>query len=247
MTAAPAYAVTDREMMTPTQVFDILLTALGPQHWWPAETPFEVAVGAVLTQNTAWANVEKAITTLRKAGALTPSALLALPESELAQLIRPAGYHNVKARYLRTMTSWVADRAGGDISRLASESPAALRDELLALHGVGKETADSILLYAVGLPVFVIDAYTLRIGARLHLLPEHADYDTAQRMFTTQLPASLSTYQEYHALVVRVAKEHCRTRPICDGCPLASCCPSARRVVRQEHRARRMPAREAST
>ena len=234
-------------MMTPGQVFDILLAALGPQHWWPAETPFEVAVGAVLTQNTAWTNVEKAVTALRSADALTPSSLLALPESELAQLIRPAGYHNVKARYLRTMASWVEERAGGNISRLASVNPAALRNELLALRGVGKETADSILLYAVGLPVFVIDAYTLRTGTRLHLLPEHADYDAAQRMFTDQLPASLSAYQEYHALVVRVAKQHCRTRPICDGCPLASRCPSAHRVVQRLHGKRRLPAQEASS
>ena len=246
MTAAPAYAVTDREMMTPALVFDILFTSWGPQHWWPAETPFEVAVGAVLTQNTAWTNVEKAITQLKAARALTPPSLLALPEQELARLIRPAGYHNVKARYLRTLASWVQERAAGDIASLASEDPVALRNELLALRGVGKETADSILLYAVGQPVFVVDAYTLRTGIRLQLLPHQVDYDTAQRTFTAQLPADLSTYRECHALLVRMAKEHCRTRPICDGCPLESRCPSAHQVLQKSQAARRLPAGEAS-
>lgn len=228
-------------------VYEILFTAWGLQHWWPAETPFEVAVGAVLTQNTAWTNVEKAVTRLKAAGALTVRSLLAVPEQELAQLIRPAGYCNVKARYLRTMASWVLQRAAGNLSSLVAEDPETLRDELLSLRGIGKETADSILLYAVGMPVFVIDAYTLRTGSRLHLLSQRSDYDAAQRMFTTQLPADLSTYQECHALLVRLAKEHCRPRPACAGCPLELHCPSAHHVVQRPRAARRITASERAS
>lgn len=235
-----------RANLSCNDAYRVLSAAWGAQHWWPAETPFEVAVGAVLTQNTAWTNVEKAIAQLKAARALTPPSLLALPESELAGLIRPAGYHNVKARYLRTLTSWVQERAAGDIASLASEDPGALRNELLALRGVGKETADSILLYAIGQLAFVVDAYTLRTGIRLRLLPQQVDYDTAQRTFTAQLPADLSIYQECHALLVRMAKEHCRTRPMCDGCPLESRCPSAHQVVLKPRAARPTPARETT-
>ncbi|MHB8072099.1 MAG: endonuclease III domain-containing protein, partial [Candidatus Cryosericum sp.] len=179
--------------------------------------------------------------------ALTALSLLALSESDLAQMIRSAGTCNVKTRYLRTLASWIQRRAAGDLSSLASEDPETLRDELLALRGVGKETADSILLYAVGQPAFVIDAYTLRAGTRLRLLPEHVDYDTAQHIFTTQLPADLHTCQECHALLVRLAKEHCRARPVCDACPLESRCPSAHQVVLKPRSTRRTPARETTS
>ncbi len=213
-----------------SELFDLLFKAWGPQHWWPGETPFEVAVGAVLTQNTAWTNVAKAIGQLKAAGMLTAASLSAVPESELAQLIHSAGYCNVKARYLGTLASWIQRRAGGDFSSLVSEDPATLRNELLALHGIGQETADSILLYAIGQPVFVIDAYTLRIAAMLRLLPQGTRYGTAQQFFTAQLPADPHVYNEYHALLVHLAKEYCRIRPFCTGCPLESRCPSAHQV-----------------
>lgn len=212
--------------MNASELLSLLLTAWGPQHWWPGETPFEVAVGAVLTQNTAWTNVQKAIVRLRAADAMSPAALLALPASTLVKLIRPAGYYTVKAGYLRTLAEWVQEHAEGDLSSLASRNPAALRGELLSLRGIGKETADSILLYAVGLPVFVIDAYTLRIASRLGLLPPAARYDDAQHFFHECLPHDARYYNEAHALLVRLGKTHCRTRPLCDGCPLAEQCPS---------------------
>jgi len=228
-------------------VYEVLSAAWGLQHWWPAETPFEVAVGAVLTQNTAWTNVEKAISQLKAARAMTPPSVLALPEQELARLIRPSGYHNVKARYLRTLASWVQVRAAGDIASLAADDPGALRNELLALRGVGKETADSILLYAIGQLAFVVDAYTLRTGTRLRLLPPQVDYDTAQRTFTKLLPADLSTYQECHALLVRMAKEHCSLRPLCTDCPLEQRCPSAHQIIYEPQIARRLRTGEASS
>jgi endonuclease III related protein len=236
-----------RANLSCNDVYDALSAAWGTQHWWPAETPFEVAVGAVLTQNTAWTNVEKAIAKLKTAGALTALSLLELSESDLAQLVRSAGTCNVKARYLRTLASWIQRRAAGDLSSLASEDPETLRNDLLALRGVGKETADSILLYAVGQPAFVIDSYTVRTGTRLHLVPEHVDYDAAQHIFMTQLPADLHTYQECHALLVRLAKEYCRVRPVCSGCPLESRCPSAHRVVQKPRAARRTPAWEMAS
>ena len=213
--------------MTPLQLFDILLTTFGPQHWWPGDTPFEVAIGAVLTQNTSWSNVEKAITSLKTANAMTATGLLALSASDLEQAIRPAGYYSVKARYLRTLALWVAQRAGGDLSTLASEDVGSLRSELLALRGVGRETADSILLYAIGKPAFVVDAYTRRIAARLDLLPENVTYDTTQQYFTTRLPEDAQLFNEFHALLVHLAKEHCRTKSVCPACPLEQRCPSA--------------------
>jgi endonuclease-3 related protein len=204
-----------------------LAAAWGPQHWWPGDTPFEVAVGAVLTQNTAWSNVEKAIASLKAANAMTATGLLALSASDLEQAIQPAGTYRVKARYLRTLAQWVAQRASGDLSRLASEDADALRCEMLALRGVGRQTADSILLYAIGKPVFVVDAYTRRIGSRLRLLPENATYESAQQYFIAGLPEDVHLFNEFHALLVRLAKEHCRARPLCLACPLERRCPSA--------------------
>jgi len=228
-------------------VYARLAAAWGPQHWWPGDTPFEVAVGAVLTQNTAWSNVEKAITSLKAADAMTATGLLALSASDLEQAIRPAGTYRVKARYLRTLALWVARRASGDLSSLASEDTDALRREILALHGVGRETADSILLYAIGKPAFVVDAYTRRIGARLHLLPENATYDFAQQYFIAGVPEDVPLFNEFHALLVRLAKEHCRTRPLCLACPLEPRCPSADASSATQHvvSVRTMPERRS--
>jgi endonuclease-3 related protein len=222
-------------MTTPLQLFNILFAASGPQHWWPGDTPFEIAVGAVLTQNTTWSNVEKAITSLKTANGMTAAGLLGLPVSDLEQAIRPAGYYRVKAQYLRTLVEWVSRRAAGDLSSLASEDTNALRCELLALRGVGRETADSILLYAIGKPVFVVDAYTRRIAARLRLVPEGAAYESTQQYFVARLPEDARLFNEFHGLLVHLAKEHCRARPVCLACPLEACCPSADRSPATEH------------
>ena len=235
-------------MMTPLQLFDILLTTFGPQHWWPGDTPFEVAIGAVLTQNTSWSNVEKAITSLKTANAMTATGLLALSASDLEQAIRPAGYYRVKARYVRTLAEWVSQRASGDLSSLMSEDTGALRCEILALHGVGKETADSILLYAIGKPAFVVDAYTRRIAARLCLLPDNATYESTQQYFVVRLPKDVHLFNEFHGLLVHLAKEHCQARPMCLACPLEQCCPSADASLATGHavRVRIMPERRTT-
>jgi endonuclease-3 related protein len=235
-------------MMTPLQLFDILLTTFGPQHWWPGDTPFEVAVGAVLTQNTTWSNVEKAITSLKAANAMTASSLLALSASDLEQAVWPTGYYRVKARYLRTLAVWVSQRATGDLSSLMSEDAGALRCEILALHGVGRETADSILLYAIGKPAFVVDTYTRRIAARLRLLPDTATYERTQQYFVARLPEDAHLLNEFHALLIRLAKEHCRARPVCLACPLEQCCPSADTSPATGHavRVRTMPERRTT-
>jgi len=206
-------------------VYRRLLARHGPQHWWPARTPFEVLVGAVLTQNTAWRNVERAIANLDAAGALAPEPLLALPPERLAELLRPSGYFNVKAGRLRAVVTWYRD-AGGH-PRLRRRTTHALRDALLALHGVGPETADDILLYAFARPVFVIDAYTRRLLARLGLASGDEPYETLRAAFEHALGADVPLFNEYHALIVAHAKHHCRPRPRCGGCPLRALCPAA--------------------
>lgn len=208
-------------------VHDRLLAAFGPQHWWPGETPFEVMVGAVLTQNTAWSNVERAIANLKGADALSVPAILGLEDAALAALIRPAGYFNVKARRLKALAEFL-DRAGvaGDPARLAEGAdPAALRQRLLGVHGIGEETADSILLYALGLPSFVVDAYTRRIFTRLGLIRGGERYGPQRRLFMDRLPADAALYNEYHALIVALGKDCCRPRPRCPACPLLDGCP----------------------
>ncbi len=203
------------------EVFRALERAFGPQHWWPARTPFEVMVGAVLTQNTAWANVERAIRALRAAGRLSVRRLHELPLDQLAALIRPAGYPNVKARRLRALTSLIVDRYGGRLDRLFREPTRRLRRILLATYGIGPETADSILLYAAGRPVFVVDAYTRRILERHGWADPDMSYDAMAQLFVRRLPRDTRMWNEYHALLVALAKRHCRARPKCEGCPLA--------------------------
>jgi endonuclease-3 related protein len=206
-------------------VYRRLHARYGPQHWWPARTPFEVIVGAVLTQNTAWSNVERAIANLEAAGALTPEALLALPLPELAALLRPSGYFNVKAGRLRAVCHWYV--AAGGRARLRRWSGGRLRAALLDLHGVGPETADDILLYAFDRPVFVIDAYTRRLFARLGLIVGDEPYAALGAAYEQALGADAPLFNEYHALIVRHAKEACRPRPRCAGCCLRRLCPSA--------------------
>lgn len=210
-------------------IHDRLLAHWGPQRWWPGETPFEVMVGAVLTQNTAWTNVEKAIAQLKAAHALSCQALLRLAPAALADLIRPAGYFNVKARRLQALCQFLQDRGvAAAPEALARQAPLpALRQALLAVHGVGEETADSILLYALNLPSFVVDAYTRRIFGRVGLLTGTPGYRDIQALFQAHLPADVALFNEYHALIVALGKDICRPRPRCQACPLHSVCARA--------------------
>jgi endonuclease-3 related protein len=214
------------------KVHDMLFAAYGPQHWWPAHTPFEVMVGAVLTQNTAWSNVEKAIANLHTANALDAEVILHAPLRRVAAWIRPAGYFNVKAKRLRNLCTWYVERGGEKkLRRMAS---AALRHELLAINGVGPETADDILLYAFNRPIFVIVAYTRRIFARLRLVEGNEPYDGIRQHIEQRLQAEargkrqmVALFNEYHALIVRHGKDMCKPRPRCELCCLAARCPSA--------------------
>jgi len=192
----------------------------GPTGWWPGDTPFEIIVGAILTQNTAWVNVERAIDNLKGAGALSPEAMGALPPEVLAELVRPSGYYNQKARKLADFLAFVGETYGGSVEAMAEAPLPQLRAQLLAVRGIGPETADSILLYACGKAVFVTDAYTERILSRHGLVPAGAGYDEVQALFTDNLPADVDLYAEYHGLIVHLGKEHCRRRkPLCEGCP----------------------------
>lgn len=192
----------------------------GPQHWWPGDSPFEVMVGAILTQNTNWRNVEKAIANLKAAELLDPRAIVESDPVLLAAALRPSGYYNQKAKKLRALCRWLLDRADGDPERLKGESVPALREELLELPGVGPETADSILLYALDAPTFVIDQYTYRVLTRHNLAPEETTYDEMKELFESTLPHDAKLYNEFHALLVAVGAERCRKTPKCDGCPL---------------------------
>jgi len=203
------------------ELYQILGETFGPQGWWPGDTPFEVAVGAILTQNTNWGNVARAIAVLKDRGLLEPQALHELPEAELAQLIRPAGYYNIKARRLKNFLDFLANHYGNSMDRMAGADLDKLRPALLTVKGIGPETADSILLYALSKPTFVVDAYTFRILSRHGLLPETCAYEELRQLFMTHLPLQVDLYQELHALLVRLGKEWCRPQPRCTACPMA--------------------------
>ncbi len=209
------------------QVYNKLLKHYGRQHWWPAKTPFEVMVGAILTQNTAWTNVERAIVRLESRACLTPQAILDAPLSELAEWLKPSGYFNLKAQRLRNYCQWYID--AGEFSRLSCIGTDALRKQLLAVNGIGPETADAILLYAFERPVFVIDAYTRRIFSRLKLLAGDAGYEALRHQFETGLQMDAAVFNEYHALIVCHAKGACKKRPDCIDCCLSCICPSCER------------------
>ena len=209
------------------RMYDAMLAHFGPRAWWPSKAgvetaagKVEVCAGAILTQNTNWKNVEKAIASLRAADGLSIAALHAMRVSKLARLIRSAGYFNVKARRLKSFVGAVVEQADGDIERFLSSPKGKLRERLLAISGVGPETADSMILYAAGKASFVIDAYTMRIFRRHGLLAESARYDDAKGMFEAALPAEAEIYNDYHAQIVSVGKEFCRKRARCEGCPL---------------------------
>ncbi len=201
--------------------FCILHSEFGPQHWWPGDTAFEMMVGAILTQNTNWGNVERALANLKSAGALNPRRLAELPPDRLAELIRPSGCFRVKAKRLREFVLWLRRKRPGTEMEFFRRTPTdRLRRELLGVHGIGPETADSILLYALRRRKFVVDAYTRRFLARHGLIAPDAAYDDIQSFFERNLPPSRRLYNEYHALIVRLGKEFCRAKPRCDRCPL---------------------------
>ena len=206
------------------QVYHFLLDHYGPQQWWPADDPFEVIIGAILTQSTAWTNVEKAIFNLKQAGALSPDALNRIPVVELADLIYPSGYYNTKARKLKAFVERLEESYGGSLQAMFARDITALRHELLSIYGIGQETADSIILYAARKPIFVVDAYTGRIAARLGLTPDKPDYAILQALFMDNLPHDEKLYNEYHALLVRHGKETCKRSPLCHHCCLSDLC-----------------------
>ena len=211
---------------TLTEVYQRLFDAFGPQHWWPATSPFEVVIGAVLVQNTNWQNVKKAIENLRRADLLQAHVLLAVAPEELEELVRPAGYFRIKARRLRSLLEFLVGQYDGSLEAMFATDPCTLREELLAVHGVGPETADSILLYAGGLPVFVVDTYTHRVFARHGWIGFDADYHMIQDHFQSGLPEDVKLYNEYHALLVYLGKHYCRKKkPQCEQCPLAEFLP----------------------
>jgi len=221
------------------RAYGLMRARFGYQHWWPGETPFEVCVGAILTQNTAWTNVERAIANLKAARVLEPGKLFALPEPEVARLIRPAGCFNVKARRLRALLRALVETYGGDLKKLFAGEISTVRERLLAIHGIGPETADSLLLYAGEHHSFVIDAYTKRICSRhgwspqskVHSPKSSGNYDELKSLCESALnqkagAARLDYWQDYHAQLVMVGKHFCRARaPRCDACPLKPLLP----------------------
>jgi len=203
-----------------SKIYQRLFKEFGPQHWWPGETPFEVMVGAILTQNTNWGNVEKAIKNLKQERVLSPRALKDISSSRLASLIKPAGYFNVKAKRLKNFIDFLWREYEGDLNRMRKEPLSVSRPKLLSVNGIGPETADSILLYALDKPVFVIDAYTRRFLYRHNLAPLNADYHSLQKYFMSSLKEDVALFNEYHALIVHLGKHFCRTRALCESCPL---------------------------
>lgn len=202
----------------------LLLEAYGRQHWWPGATPFEVIIGAILTQRVAWSNVERAIANLKEAGLMDPASLARAPLETIASLVRPSVYYNEKAKKLKAFLDFLNERHDGDLVRFLALPLPSLRQELLAVRGIGEETADAILLYAAGKPSFVVNAYTRRILSRLGLIKERARYEEIRALFMENLAPDPSLYNEYHALFVRHGKERCRPRPWCAGCPLKPQC-----------------------
>lgn len=211
----------NRPAFDPSRLHAILFGHYGPSGWWPGESPFEVMVGAVLTQNTAWTNVEKAIANLRAASLMDVEAIHRASHEVLARHLRPSGYYNVKARRLKNLVGMVADRFAGSLDRLFALDAQDLRSTLLEVNGIGKETADSICCYAAGKLVFVVDAYTRRILARHGAIDGDAGYDDMQAIFEDSLRPDLDVYRDLHAHLVFIGKDYCRSsNPRCAGCPL---------------------------
>ena len=202
------------------KIYQKMFDAFGPRQWWPGETPFEVVIGAILTQNTNWPNVEKAIKNLKIAGKLSPEGIYELSVTELAKLIRPSGFYNVKAKRVKAFIHWLFSRYEGNLSKMFAQDLQSLRSELLSVKGIGPETADSILLYAGNMPTFVVDAYTHRIFSRHELIPEESTYDEMKSFFEENLPKDVQLFNEYHALLVNIGKMFCKPKKVCEPCPL---------------------------
>ena len=229
--------------------FAAMSEALGPMHWWPASTPFEVIVGAILTQNTSWANVERAIANLRLAQMLTPPAISEARISRLAALVRPSGYFRQKAKKLKAFVKFLQREYGGSLNRMFDMPTGILREKLLSVHGIGPETADSILLYAGNHPVFVVDAYTHRIFGRHGITDGKPQYESVRGLFETALPRDARLLNEFHALVVNTGKNWCRkNEPLCADCPLGPLLPASsplsqiRAALRDTGQSQRTPA-----
>ena len=211
---------------TALQVYHKLYKAYGPQQWWPADSSFEMMIGAILTQSSSWNNVEKAIDNLKVAEMLDAELIAASEHAHLAEIIRPSGFFNQKAERLQRFAQFYLQH--GQTNGLKTWALTKLRQALLAINGIGPETADSMLLYGLEKPVFVVDAYSCRIFSRLGLVPEKIRYENLQLFFQQQLSTDLILFQEYHALIVAHAKLHCRVKPLCENCPLLSSCKRAK-------------------
>ncbi|MBI2171928.1 MAG: hypothetical protein HYU30_07935 [Chloroflexi bacterium] len=223
MTETPSHPAQRRLM----EVYRLLYAAYGPQGWWPgAQSPWEVILGAILTQNTAWRNVERALANLKAAQVTTPARIRELPQEELAQLIRSSGYFNTKARKLKAFAHHLGERYKDNLAAFLAQDASALRPELLSIYGIGQETADDILVYAAAAPSFVIDVYTKRILQRLGVALQRDTYAAYQGLFHQHLPLDATLFNEYHALLDRHAKEACRKTPLCHSCCLRAVCPT---------------------
>jgi len=204
------------------KMYALMAAHYGPTHWWPGDTAFEIAVGAVLTQNTAWTNVERAIENLKAGKLLTPQAILSCPDETLEQALVPSGYFRVKTKRLRSFCDYLMKSYQGSMRRMANVPLEKLRPELLGVHGIGPETADDILLYACGKQVFVVDAYTRRIFSRHGLVHEDVPYEDLRAFFESRLNPDVFTFKEYHGLIVWTGKDFCRRTPHCEECPLGT-------------------------
>ncbi len=211
----------DRRKNLLMDAYSRMFDYFGPRHWWPGDSPLEVIIGAILTQNTAWANVEKAIKNIKSARALSIEKLYEIPDETLSEWIRPSGYFNIKTKRLKAMIRFIRDTYHGNLGEMAKTPLPILREQLLGVYGVGNETADSILLYALEKPIFVVDAYTHRIFSRHQVIDAKATYEEIQRLFMKNLPEDSQLYNEYHALIVETGKTFCRRKPRCDQCPLS--------------------------
>ncbi len=207
------------------RIFDTLSQHYGPTHWWPGDTPFEIAIGAILTQNTAWTNVEKAIVNLKKEALLSPKHLVEASEEVVQAALRPSGYFRQKTERVRLFSEHLLQHYQGSIRRMARRPLAELRLELLSLKGIGPETADDILLYACEHPVFVVDAYTRRILTRHGLIEDNLSYEALRSLLEENLPTDLHLFREFHGLIVWTGKDFCRTKPHCEDCPMGFLLP----------------------
>lgn len=201
--------------------FHKLYSFYGEQKWWPADTPFEVAIGAILTQNTNWSNVKKAIDNLKREELLNPQSLKHISIERLSEVIKPSGYYRIKAKRIKAFIDFLFDCYYGNLKIIKEQETNNIRSQLLSIHGIGQETADSILLYAFEKPVFVVDSYTKRVISRHKILNYNSSYKEFQDLFHNELKQDVQLYNEYHALFVRVGKDYCKTKPLCDGCPLS--------------------------